>query len=214
MKRFRVEVWWTGIECQQRQEEIDEIYGVVGVIVPGSGLSKTEKYPDSGDETLKMGPDWKRISKTAIRLYDGPPMDIVLVASLIEADSGDTSDVKQKIAEQIAKAAQIGGALVGIPAEMMAASNGWLNDLTLGLVNAIGRSLGIDDDKYDPQQLRLTWTELQRGGFPKQTLRRTDDNNTIDYTHRIDLTGVDEGGDLGRYALYFDIRLFVDSEVL
>lgn len=212
--RIRVELWLVGIECQIRQESTDEVYGAVGVIVPGSNLSATEKFPDADKGTFEMGPDGLRIINLAKKLYDGPPMDIVLTASLIEHDSGDTSEVKKKIAEAVAKAAQALAGEVGIPAEVTSASSGWINDLSLGLVSAIAGILGIDDDPYPPQQLRLRWSELQGQQFVRRTTRRNDDPRTIDFTHSIILSGVDDGGDRGQYAIYFDVRQITEEERL
>jgi hypothetical protein len=214
VKRFRAEIWWMGIECQIRQEGTDEIYGGIGVLVPGSGLSKTEKFSDDTDGTWDMGPDGMRIINTARLLYNGPPMDIVLTVSLIEHDSGDQSEVKNKIADAIAKAAQSMAVLAGIPAEATSATQGWVNDLSLGLVSAVGNALGVNDDRYPPQQLRIRWPEIQGRQFVRKTARRNDDPRTIEYTHVITVTGFDEARDRGQYALYFDVRLFEDQEVL
>ena len=213
-RRYQAEVWWMGIECQVRQEGTDEMYGGIGVIVPGTLLSSTEKFPDGGNGTWDMGPDGIRIINTARLLYKGPPMDIVLTASLVEHDSGDTTEVKKKIAEAIAQAAAALGTAVGVPAEATSASNGWINDLSLGLVNGVGNIFGINDDPYPPQQLRLRWTEIQGRQFTRQTLRRDDDPRTIDFTHSILASAVNESGDLGKYALYFDVRLSEESDVL
>lgn len=214
IKQFSAEVWWVGIECQIRQEGTDEIYGGVGVLVPGSGLSRTEKFPDDDGGTSDMGPDGMRIINIERKLYEGPPTDIVLTASLIEHDSGDTSEVKAKIAEAVSKAAQGLAAFVGIPAEAASADQGFINDLSLGLVNAIGDAFGIGDDPYPTQQLRLRWTEIQGRQFVRKTVRRDDDPRTIEFTHSITVSGEDDGGDRGQYALYFDVRLFVREEVV
>ena len=214
IKQYRVEVWWMGIECQIRQETADELYGVVGVIVPGTGLSRSEKYPDATTGTITLGPDNLRIAKIGVKLYDGPPVDIVLAATLVESDSGDTGKIKQKLADAVSDGAKGLAASLGMPAEALAATDGWVNDLSQGLVNAVANLLGVDDDQFTPQQIRLTWTEMLAGSFTKQVLRRNDDSNTLPYTHSVVLSGVDEGGDLGKYGFYFDVRLFQETQIL
>src|SRR5262249_12191529 len=127
---IRCEIWWTGLECQKKQEGKDEMYGVVGVLIPGTGLSNSVKFPDDGGGRWDMGDD-VRIINTGSRLYNGPPTDIVLTVSLIEHDSGDTTTAKRKIADVIAKAAEGLAAYGGIPAETLAANQGFINDLSL-----------------------------------------------------------------------------------
>lgn len=214
-KQLRAKIWWKGIECQIRQEKTDEVYGGIGLIVPGSGLSKTHKFPDNGDGTWDMGPSGMRMMKHAVLLYDGPPMDIVLTASLIEHDSGDTSEVKKKIAEAIAAAAlAAAGAGAGLPAEATAATPEWVNDLSLGLVNSVASLFGVDDDPYPPQQLLIKWTELQGRKFHLQTAKRDDDERTIEYTHSITLSAEDEGGSKGKYVAYFMVIMESIAELV
>jgi hypothetical protein len=213
--QLRVEVSWVGLECQIRQEGVDEVYGVIGILAPGfGGLHNEEKFPDAGGGTFDLGPSGARIVKTARRLYTGPPTDLILTLSVIEHDSGDTSAAKQKLADAIAKAAQALAGLAGLPAEATAAGDGFLNDLTLGLVNGVADLFGINDDPYPPQQLQIRAQDLLRRQFPRRTLERDDDPNTIEYTHFIVASGIDEGGDLGRYAAYFDVRFFPEDEKL
>jgi hypothetical protein len=78
----------------------------------------------------------------------------------------------------------------------------------------MGNAFGINDDPYPPQQLRLRGTEIQGRQFVRKTARRDDDPRTIEFTHSMTVSGEDEGGDRGQYALYFDVRLFEQQEVV
>jgi len=212
-KKLRVmELWWVGLECRIRQEKVDEVYGSVAAIIPGSGMSNFHKFP--GDrEYWDMGPDGQRIVQVSVPLFQGPPMTVVLLGSLVEHDSGDIEEYKHKIADAIANAARGLAVMAGVPAEATAADQGFINDLSLGLVNAAASALGADDDPYVPQQLRLHWADILNGNYTRQTLRRDDDPRIVEYTHSIVVTGIDQGGDRGEYALYFDVRQFDVEEV-
>lgn len=212
IKRLNVEVWWVALECQVRQEKTDEVYGAVAALAPGSGLSTTHKFP--GDrEYWELGGEGQRIVTVGVPVYSGPPMDLVLIGSLVEHDSGNTDEYKRKIAEKVAEAARGLGAMAGVPAEAAAADQGFINDLSLGLVNAISSALGADDDPYVPQTETLRWTDIVGRRFQRRTLRRDDDPRTAEYTHHIIVSGTDQGGDRGVYAFYFDLRLFQIEEV-
>ncbi len=207
IKMRSIEVWWTGLECRVRQEKVDEVYGGVAALIPGSGMSNAHKFPGDRD-FWDMGPDGQRIIPVGVLLYSGPPMNLTLVGSLVEHDSGDIEQYKRKFAEVIANAARGLAAMAGVPAEAMAADQGFINDLSLGLVNGISSVLGADDDPYVPGQIVLHWADILAKNYTRQTLRRGDDPRTLDYTHVIPVTGVDQGGDRGEYAFYFDVRQF------
>jgi len=207
VKMREVQVWWVGLECRIRQESSDEIYGSVGAVVPASGGSFTHKFPGDRDY-WDMGRPGERIVNVGVPIYTGPPADVVIVGALVEHDSGNIDKYKQKFADEITRAAQGLAGMEGVPAEATAADEGWLNTLSLGLVNGIFSLVGADDDAYVPGNLLLHWTDILGHAFPKQTLRRDDDPRTIEYTHQLIVSGVDQGGDRGEYALYFDVRQF------
>jgi len=208
-----IEVWWVGLECRIRQEKTDEIYGTVAAIIPGSGMSNTHKFP--GDrEYWDMGPDGQRIVQVGVPLYKGPPMSLTLVGSLVEHDSGNIEAYKQKIAQVIADAAKGLAVYAGVPAEAVAADQGFINDLSLGLVNGVSSILGADDDPYVPQVHLLHAFDILKRNYTRQTLHRADDPHFLEYTHSIVVSGIDQGNDRGEYAFYFDVRQFDVQEVL
>lgn len=214
VKRYRVEIWWVGLENRLRQEKgMDEIYGSIAGIAPGSGFSMSHKFPDD-QEYWSMGKGM-RIVNTGVKIYDGPPMDLVLVNSLVEHDSGNIDKYKQKFAELITKTANGLAAMAGVPAEITAADQGFISDLSFGLVNGISNALGMKDDPYVPQQLRILWSDIQKHNFSKQDRRSPDttDPRSITYTHSIGVTGIDDGGDRGEYHFYYEVKLFEENEI-
>ena len=203
IKLHEMEIWWSGLECIVRQEKTDEVYGGVGVIIPGSGLHSEQKFP-AGEDYWEMGPDGQRIVEVNTILYKGPPMSMTLIGSLVEHDSGDTSAVKQKIADAIANAAKGLAAMAGVPAEALAADQGFIGDVSLGLVNGISSLFGADDDPLVPGQKVLHWEDILNQNYARQTLTRGDDpGKSLQYTHQIVVSG-----DGATYAFYFDVRQY------
>lgn len=212
VKVLRVQL--VGLECNIRQESKDEIFGVAALVGPASGHITPFSFP-GGDGTLDMGPDGERIWTSNADLYSGPVEDVVLVATLVESDSGDVSEASDRIAKKIVEggSALLSG-LSGVPAESVANSS-WFND---GLGQVIGFVLsdiiGAGDDPYSAQSLRIPWESLGEWGPPRQPARaRPDDGKRIDqWTHTVKVTGVDDGGDLGDYNLFFNIWIEHTSE--
>jgi hypothetical protein len=224
MRRI-VHLWLVGIECGIRQESEDEIVGSVGVIVPSTGTSTVQHFPD-GAEYLSMGADGARTVGLHMRLYQGPPADLVLSSVLVEHDSGDTGEYKRRIAEAINVAARAGAASLGVPAEATAADQGWLDDVSMGLADLLTGWLGAKDDAYTPQATRisakdvLTAYAIHEGvlpnatqPFPERVLHR-DDTPDVRLAYNIGpvrLSGEDQGGDRGSYAFYYRIELFEEG---
>lgn len=223
--RRTVQLWLVGIECGIRQESEDEVYGSVGLIVPSTATSAVVHFPD-GAEYLTMGEDGSRIVSLQKHLYAGPPADIVLSSVLIEHDSGDMDEYRRRIADAISTAARAGAASLGVPAEAVAADQGWINDLSLGLADLLLGWVGADDDDYTPQATRisardvLTAYGIHDGSlpdavqpFPEKVLVRGD---TPDVELRYNIgpvrvSGEDQGGDRGSYAFYYRIELMLDG---
>jgi hypothetical protein len=203
---YEVTVTFVALECRIRQEGEDEMYGTVGTIVPSTHVGDAHHFPD-GAEYWSMGKDNNRIVLPAMQVYKGPVTDLVFTCTLVEHDSGNIDEYKKKVADLIAKAAQVGLGEMGVPSEATAADQGWIGDLSVGLVNSISSALGADDDPYTPQALRITADEISNHTFSKQTLRRSDDPRSTDYTHLMIVNGTDQGGDPGEYGFYFLVNL-------
>lgn len=204
---------FVGIECVGRQESIDEIYGVVGAIIPSLDSTeprhtKTHAFP-GGDATLKMGPDGHRIRAFNVPLYIGAVADVVLVCALVEHDDfADVDGAAKKIAEKIHEtAANIFGTLTGLPAEAVSDQTWFKDTLAAALGFVMGDLLGMGDDPYPGQVLKVGWHEMGEFGPPRQLPRiRTDDPMPIpNWTHAVKLAGTDDGGDYGEYHLFFNI---------
>lgn len=199
---------FVGLECVSRQEKSDEIYGVIGVIGPSNHQFPMVRIP-GGSGTVSMGRQGQRLWTNQLSLYQDAREDVVLVAALVEHD--DFTDVEQTskdIADKIVKAAgDVVSALSGIPAEA-ATQDTWFRD---GIAKPIGWILGdmfgMGDDPYDGQMLRVALEDLgDAGPAPQPPRTRPDDPKSIPHwTHRITLTGYDDGGDYGQYEAYFNV---------
>ena len=219
----KVKIWFVGLECQVRQETEDEIFGTVGVILPSKKMVVIAGHFPEGAEYLKMGKDGTRTVELNVLLYDDVPADLVLTCSLIEHDSGDISEYKRRIAEALGKAAEAGLGSVGVPAEAVAANQGWIGALTVGLVNVLSGWLGADDDPYNPHGFRIPAKDILvdlriKSGkikgvtspFRDKTLERGDTPGVV-LRYNLDpviVSGTDQGGDLGVYAFYFKVETY------
>ena len=200
-----VKVIWTALECRVRQEGTDEVYGSIGGLGPSGGSVQVTHFPASGSY-WSLGAPNNRVVLPNVEIYRGRPDDIVVAVTLIEHDSGNIDAAKQAIASKLLSAAQSLGSIGGIPAEALSSDQGWLSDLTLGLVDVIADVLGAEDDPYIPQTLRISWPEIAEENYSVKQGSRSGDPRTWPYTHSIVLSGTDEGGDTGHYAFYFKVE--------
>ena len=70
--------------------------------------------------------------------------------------------------------------------------------------------LGAGNDRVQSESLGFDQPGLRVPNRTRRTLRRSDDPRTVDYTDVLDLTGIDDGGNVGEYAFYFDISYTPD----
>jgi hypothetical protein len=217
-----VKIFFVGLECRIRQEKSDEILGTVGVIIPSTKSSTPHHFPE-GKEFFDMGEDGSRIVKLEQLIYEGVPADIILNCILVEHDSGDIEKYKQKAAEALEKGIKAGITLIGVPAEATAADQGFIGDISVGIVNALSSVLGADDDLFTPQALRIPAKDILVGfgvksgeikgipfPFPDRPPLERSDTPGIKLEHNLDpvtVSGVDQGGDVGNYGFYFKIEL-------
>lgn len=222
-KLQKVRVWFVGFACEVRQETHDEIYGTIGVIQPASRLTRSISFPD-GAPYITVGENNNRTIELQLLLYDDVPAELVLTCNLIEHDSGDIEEYKRRIASALSDAAQAGLGSVGVPAEATAASQGFIGTLTWGIVNVLSGWLGADDDAYNPHGFRIPSKDILvdlgikdgsikgvASPFQDKTMER-DDTPGVILHYNIDpviVSGTDQGGDLGVYALYFKVETYV-----
>ncbi|CRK56797.1 hypothetical protein [Alloactinosynnema sp. L-07] len=197
-----VQIWWVGMECRQKQESVDEVFGTVDLVTADGRHHSSYKFSD-GPDYWSLGPDGERIAIAQTLLYSGPAIDLALAGSLVEWDSGDIQKYKDAAAEA-----------VSVVAAALAAAGGGGGVLAKPLVDLLAEALvdlatdllGLDADPYTPKAVQLTRDDLVASGERRRTLRRNDDHRSITWTHEIVLTGTDDGGDVGEYAIYFDVR--------
>jgi hypothetical protein len=211
----KVKIWFVGLECRIRQEKTDEVFGSIGVIRPSTKSVDTHHFPE-GIEYLSLGAIGNRTVSLQMLIYDDVPADIVLSCVLIEHDSGNIDEYKKKIAEALTKAAQAGLTTIGVPAEAVAADQGFIGDVSLGIVNVVSGWIGADDDPYNPQGFRISAKEILTKSFTARVLEREDHPGVIlEYnTQPVIVSGTDQGGDLGEYGFYFKVEPYTIIEKL
>jgi hypothetical protein len=198
-----VDVTWVGLECRVRQEKGDEIYGTINSL-SANGAHMSYKFP-ADVEFWNMGDLGERIVTTSVPVYSGPPMGLSLTATLVEYDSGDIDTYKRDVADAVAKVGS--AAAAAATGGLSKVADQLIQDLSTFLVNIAGDILGVADDPYNPQSINLDLTTMTNPNRPRMVLTRDDDPHRVEYTDVIVLTGTDQGGDFGEYALYFDVRL-------
>jgi hypothetical protein len=199
------------LECRDKQEKVDEVIGSVAYIRPSDKSSGVSSIPK-----LDMGPDGQRIVQFSQTVYQGAFANINLACSLVEKDSGDTTKYREAFAKEIQKAAVVGATAAGVDAEALAGGEDWMRSVSLGLSNVIFDLLGADDDAYNAQTFMVPWTDMvasKEKRLEVKTLKRDDDPHEVQYTHRILLSGTDDGGDRGEYGMYFMVRTRPRPEV-
>lgn len=211
----RVVVTFEGYGLEIRQESGDELYGTLDCKVGSTG------YKQSFDLLqVELGPeDSNRIYQSSIVLWDGPPADINIVASLAENDEGNREEVRQRMRQRIGQIFQAGAGLVGasvvpgaesIAAQSSLAAESASNDSLVtwalnGISDLIGEVLGLGDDAYNPAALTITANEMMQVP-PLQTYRCWSDARTIPFTHSRTVTCRDDGGDVGQITVLFRVR--------
>lgn len=194
------------MECQMRQESLDEIYGVVTVIGAGKKVITSNRIP-----ITELGPSGQRISLIGMTiLEDEVIQNYKINVALIEHDSGDVDAIAAKVAEKISQAAGAAlGALTGVPAEAVADNEGFDDGIEEGVILVLDGVFGIGDDPFNSQTLSLPWESLRTSNPPaiQPPVRRPDDPHVIeDWTHKLIVSGTDDAGDRGQYALYFKVK--------
>lgn len=214
--RNYVKITLVGLECQIRQETEDELYGVVAIAGPSDNHLKTFRFPGAG-ESLTLGPDGQRIWQTALELYNEKIEDLYITCNLIERDSGDVDAISKNLAQKVSEAfSAVMAGMTGVSAESAISEETWFEEgigTAFGLV--LDGILGIGDDPYNPAAVKIGWDEIVGGVDPQPPYRRSDDPRTISaWTHRLVVTGTDDGGDQGQYAFYFNVETYNRGETM
>jgi hypothetical protein len=115
--------------------------------------------------------------------------------------------IASKIADKFAEVASAAvGALTVPQPKLLAKASRSSRILRQG---SRGYSVRYSDGKtiHNAESFNVFWGDLKAGSPPvKPDVRRNDDPRTIsDWTHQLILSGVDDGGDRGQYAIYFKV---------
>jgi len=205
---LRVELWMVGLHCVLKQEVEDEVYGSITALMPSFGGSSVNTIPE-----FKFRHDGERIVNLGIRLYDGPPADLLITGNLVEKDnSSEIVQYKAKVEQWARQAVAAFGGAVGSAAESMGADNGLIKDITGLLFNLVAGIFGMNDDPYTPQTINIFANDLISGNYGHYT--RSYKSRSVNYTHAFDLTGFDDGNDKGIYTMFIDARVFSESQRL
>ena len=213
----RIQVYFQGFGLESRQETSkDDLYGVVTGNVGSLGYTKHWNLAEvqlagKGDG----GRD--RISQHSILMWDGAPIDLNIVFSMVERDHGDRAKIRADIRNAIdaavkeaAALATAGAATTSIAidnkfnAQTLAQSNIYQWLLT-GAAALITKIFGLTDDPYRPGSITIPRHEMQT--IPRvQKYRCHNDRRLIDYTHRLTISGRDDDGALGVITGLFLVR--------
>lgn len=207
-------VSFEGFGLDIRQERGDELYGTLDCKIGSTGYRQSFDLPQ-----VELGPEESnRVFQSSIVLWDGPPADINIIASLAEHDEGDREQVRQMVRGRVRqifeKGQQAMGALVpgsettavksALASESI--SNNSLQDWLIdGIGDLVNDVLGLGDDLYNPVGLTITAAEMRQ--FPPlQTYHCWSDTRTIPFTHSRTVTCRDDGGDPGQVTMLFLVR--------
>ncbi len=130
--------------------------------------------------------------------------ELAVTATVVEHDSGDIEAEKALISEALSDAATSAAAAYTGGAGALAKP--LIDWVAAELVGIGARLLGVADDVFTPGAVPLRSDWLAAADTRRRTLRRKDDARTIDWTDVMVVIGRDDGGDVGEYALYFDVR--------
>ena len=212
-------VTFEGLILHSRQEtSTDEIYGAGGyrigsILIGNQVLTGNFVIPE-----VKLGGKGARntrVYKTSQEIYRGAPVGFELFVAICEHDSGDREVVRKKVRTLIDEGAKnvaavlgagvSGGNLaqVGRIGEQVSESifYDWLRDATADFITDF---FGLSDDPYNPGGLTISADEM---ASPRQVMIAGHqlDNKTIAYTHRIDMSGIDDSGAVGNCSAYFRV---------
>jgi hypothetical protein len=205
---LRVEFWLVGLHCVLKQEVKDDIYGAITALMPSFGGQSVNTIPE-----FHFTHDGERIVNLGIKVYDGPPADLLITGNLVEKDnSSEIVQYKAKVEQWANQAIAAFGGSVGTVAEAMGASNGMVKDITSLLFNLVSGIFGMNDDPYTPQTINIFANDIISGNYGHYT--RSYKTRSVNYTHSFDLTGIDDGGDKGIYTMFLDARVFRESKRL
>jgi hypothetical protein len=212
----QVVVTFEGFGLEIRQESGDEIYGSIHVEIGTTGFDNEFVVPE-----VVLGPEGhNRIGQLGIVLYEGPPVNLNILLSLTEHDSGDRAAVREEVrakVKEIFKAAKdaAAGGMAGPAAQRAAqslnsesiASSSLQDWMLTGVADLINEILGMGDDAYNPVGFTITAAQMQNIP-PMLQYRCSSDPRVINFSQGLSrmATCRDDGGDVGQITALFSIR--------
>lgn len=219
LQTIQLELWFRGLECQVRQENPDQMFASFGCFVPSTLAVTNDRFG------AEMGDPGARIAKNDSLLYSGPPATLYVSAGLHEVDNDFGFDIEvngtgdQGWYDSAPTSMQRFGAPTGRSPEEAAQRETIVHPLRYKVwfqTKYYDDWWAIDrggSDVYPPGFIAIHASELhQQPGI--QTLTRPDDGKTLQYTHTFTVTATDDGGDVGYYAFYFEIKVHQVQNVI
>ncbi|MFF2128716.1 Ig-like domain repeat protein, partial [Streptomyces olivochromogenes] len=205
-----IQVWWTGIECRNKQEvKFDQVYGSIQLIAAGETPPPPVNFPE-GIPFLKLGQSGNVVSTSQTLLYSGPPKDLAVVATLVESDSENLEETKQGISQAFSTAAA--DAIDEYAPGVGTATKPLIKLVVKALADVASDIFGLGADIYNPQAIALHRDSLTQANSRRSILNNPDDPHSLEWTDVVVLTGRDDGGSFGEYALYLDVRVTVPEK--
>jgi len=208
----QVIVTFEGFGLEMRQEDGDEIFGSVNCQIGTTGYKQDFVVPEQN-----LGPKGNnRIAQLGIVLYEGPPVNLNILLTLVEHDSGDRAkvrdEVKKRFNQIFNEARSAAGAAAGAPSEAMAASKdesessdslqGWLIDSAAGFINDL---FGMGDDPYNPVGFTISHGEMSNPPSLR-TYRCSSDPKSLEFNFSRISTCRDDADDIGQISALFSAR--------
>lgn len=212
-------VTFEGLILHSRQETSpDEIYGAGGfrcgsILLGDRVLTGNFVIPEvnlGGREARNT-----RVANMSQEIYRGAPAGLELFVAIREHDSGDRQEVRRKVRELMDEGAKNVAAALGAGfgngdiAQAARAgeqiSQGKFYEWLMGAAaEFITDFFGLSDDPYNPGGLTIPAEEMITPP-PVMIAGHPWDNKTISYTHKIDMTGIDDSGAVGNCSAYFRV---------
>ncbi|MEO3929985.1 hypothetical protein ABGB07_39980 [Micromonosporaceae bacterium B7E4] len=199
-----VQIWWVGLACMQRQDDPDQVFGSLQVVTADMQPRQPIPFPPDRD-FYTLGDEGQRLAEVSIPVYSGPVQDVGVMLTLIEHDSGDVSAEKKLISQAISAAATAALTSATGPGGILAKP---LIDVVAGAVVKIGVDvLGLGDDPYPPAASTFTRDMILSANERRKPYKHPHDPKTITSTDIVNVSGKDQGDDIGQYHFHFDVRL-------
>jgi len=147
----KLQIVWTGLECQVKQESNDELSGAPSLVIPSTVQQPfVQKFVDQGGP-WQLSQENERIMNTKVMLYDGPPVNVIITTVLVV--------LYQSAGNPVAVTAKIAGVLEGGSDILKTAGALAGNDFP----NGYGREAGTVVDAYNRIETSSIFQQIVAG---------------------------------------------------